>query len=65
VFEDASKGKLSLDQLSNYIGTTNLNNIKSDLIDSGKWVDSVLGKAAIAKYVTPAQTILNNRIKTG
>lgn len=62
---DAFSGKLDPVKMAQYVGTNDIYKIQSDLINTGKWADTLLGKAALNKYIPAAQKIVEKRLKTG
>lgn len=58
------KGELSSAKLASYIGMDKAGN-PLEIINTGKWADTALGKAALNKYMPAAQKILENRTKLG
>lgn len=58
--QESLEGKISKSQLSSYLGTNDPFNI-SKMLESGKWAETALGKAALNKYMPAAEKILSNR----
>ena len=56
------KGDLSSGKLATYIGLDKASN-PLELVTSGKWAESAVGKAALNKYMPAAQRIFENRNK--
>lgn len=54
------EGKLSKAQLSSYLGTDDPYNF-GKLLESGKWAETSLGKAALNKYIPAAEKVMQNR----
>lgn len=54
------EGKLSLPQLNTYLGTQNPYAV-NELILSGKWAETTLGKAALNKFMPVAEKAIANR----
>ena len=63
--EDVFAGKLSEQKLIQYIGTSNPMNIGKEMIETGKWMETAFGKAALNKYLPAAQKLAESRMKTG
>lgn len=61
---DAFSGKLSAEDAIKFIGANSDLEI-NNLLKTGKWVDTVFGKAAKNKYVPAAEKIVESRMKTG
>ena len=59
-----SEGKLSPEELLSFTGTTKSKEV-GQLLKTGKWADTVFGKAAQNKYLPTAQKILEARNKMG
>ena len=57
-------GKISNAQLASYIGTDKIGN-PLEIVQSGKWAETALGKAALNKYLPAAQKIFENRNRMG
>lgn len=62
--QDFSENKISSAQLSSYIGLDRMGN-PLQLIQSGEWTNTALGKAALNKYMPAAEKIFENRNKIG
>lgn len=58
--QESLEGKISKSQLSSYLGTDDPFNV-SKMLESGKWAETTLGKAALNKYMPAAEKILSNR----
>lgn len=63
--EDMFTGKMSGQNLIQYIGTSNPMNIGKEMIETGKWMETAFGKAALNKYLPAAQKIAENRMRIG
>lgn len=62
---DMLEGKLSSGKLIQYIGTSNPMNIGKEMLESGKWMETAFGKAALNKYLPAAQKLAESRMKAG
>lgn len=58
--QESLEGKLSKAQLSSYLGTDDPYNF-GKLLESGKWAETSLGKAALNKYIPAAEKVMQNR----
>ena len=58
------EGKLSTAKLVSYIGLDKADN-PMKVLESGKWAETAIGKAALDKYMPAAQKIFENRNKIG
>lgn len=47
-------GRLPEQKLIQYIGTSNPMNIGKEMIETGKWMETAFGKAALNKYLPAA-----------
>lgn len=63
--EDVFAGRMPEQNLIQYIGTSNPMNIGKEMIETGKWMETAFGKAALNKYLPAAQKLAENRMKTG
>lgn len=63
--EDVFAGRLPEQKLIQYIGTSNPMNIGKEMIETGKWMETAFGKAALNKYLPAAQKLAESRIRTG
>lgn len=63
-FINGLTGKTALDDVFKYVGTNKIDDV-GNLINSGKWMNTPLGVAALDKYVTPAKAIIQNRYNIG
>ena len=63
--EDVFAGRLPEQKLIQYIGTSNPMNIGKEMIETGKWMETAFGKAALNKYLPAAQKLAESRMKTG
>lgn len=57
---DAGQGKISAAQLNSYVGITQPGEIL-EAIQSGKWANTALGKAALNKYLPAVEKTIQNR----
>lgn len=62
---DVFAGNLSEQKLIQYIGTSNPMNIGKEMIETGKWMETAFGKAALNKYLPAAQKLAESRMRTG
>lgn len=58
-------GRLPEQKLIQYIGTSNPMNIGKEMIETGKWMETAFGKAALNKYLPAAQKLAESRMRTG
>lgn len=63
--EDVFAGRMPEQNLIQYIGTSNPMNIGKEMIETGKWMETAFGKAALNKYLPAAQKLAESRMKTG
>lgn len=63
--EDVFAGRLPEQKLIQYIGTSNPMNIGKEMIETGKWMETAFGKAALNKYLPAAQKLAESRMRTG
>lgn len=63
--DQVQNGSLSMDKFINTVGIANFGNIGDDLIKSGIWKNSVMGQAALKKYIPKAQEIFAKRMQIG
>lgn len=63
--EDVFAGRLPEQKLVQYIGTSNPMNIGKEMIETGKWMETAFGKAALNKYLPAAQKLAESRMRTG
>ncbi len=57
---DAGQGKISAAQLNSYVGITQPGEIL-EAIQSGRWANTALGKAALNKYLPAVEKTIQNR----
>lgn len=63
--EDVFAGRMPEQNLIQYIGTSNPMNIGKEMIETGKWMETAFGKAALNKYLPAAQKLAESRMRTG
>ena len=63
--QDVFAGRLPEQKLFQYIGTSNPMNIGKEMIETGKWMETAFGKAALNKYLPAAQKLAESRMRTG
>lgn len=63
--EDVFAGRLPEQKLIQYIGTSNPMNLGKEMIETGKWMETAFGKAALNKYLPAAQKLAESRMRTG
>lgn len=63
-FSKRFQGKITDDQLIQEVGTNSAGAVR-ELIQSGGWTNTLIGKAAISQYLPTAQKIFDNRMRAG
>lgn len=61
---EAGMGKMSTAQMTELTGVTTSKGIK-EMISSGAWMNTAIGKAAVDKFIPSAKLALESKMKTG
>lgn len=63
--QNVMNGTLDESKFITGIGTANIQNLKKEMIATGKWANTPFGRSAISKFIPKAQKALEKRMKLG